>query len=45
MRIEGFVVDEDLRAAFLRIFIKKRRTGYLENILLLAAPLEQNSFL
>lgn len=45
VRIEAFRVEEGLGAAFVRLFLKKRRAGFLENVVLLAAPLEVDSFL
>ena len=45
VRIEGFDIDQDSGTAYLRVVIKKRRTGYLEASVLLVAPVEQNHFL
>ena len=45
VRIEEFGVDEESRTAFLRVLIKKRRAGFLEASVLLAAPMEPNHFL
>ena len=43
--LEGFVVDEELRTAYLRLVVRKRLTGFLEASVLLSAPLEQNNLL
>ena len=43
--IEEFGVDRASRTAWLRVLVKKRRAGYLQASVLLAAPLEQNHFL
>jgi serine protease Do len=45
IRIEALQIDEDVGAAFVRLFIKKRQAGFLENVVLLAAPLDVDSFL
>jgi len=45
VRIEEFGVDQASRTAWLRVLVKKRRAGYLQASVLLAAALEQNHFL
>ena len=45
VRIEEFGVDGASRTAWLRVLVKKRRAGYLQASVLLAAALEQNHFL
>ena len=45
VRIEEFGVDRASRTAWLRVLVKKRRAGYLQASVLLAASLEQNHFL
>ena len=45
VRIEDFGVDQASRTAWLRVLVKKRRAGYLQASVLLAAALEQNHFL
>ena len=45
VRIEEFGVDQASRTAWLKVLVKKRRAGYLQASVLLAAALEQNHFL
>lgn len=43
--LRGWRVDDDLRAAFIQIIIRKRKAGFLEAGLQLGAFLETNTFL
>jgi serine protease Do len=45
LNVQGWVVDKEVRAAFLRLFINKRKSGYFESFLQLAAYLETENFL
>jgi S1-C subfamily serine protease len=44
LSIQAWRVDTDARYALLQIFVKKRRSGYLERVIQLAAYLDPDSF-
>jgi len=43
--LRNFYVDDSLRAVFIQIQVKKRRAGFLESIIQLAATLDDPSFI
>ncbi|MBA7539059.1 hypothetical protein ES705_31337 [subsurface metagenome] len=45
LNVEGWKVDMDNRFAVLRLFIKKKKSGFLESVIQLAAYLETDTFL
>jgi S1-C subfamily serine protease len=45
LSIQGWKVDEDNRFALLRLFVKRKKSGFLESTIQLAAYLETDSFL
>lgn len=45
LNIEGWKVDIDNRFAVLRLFVKKKKSGFLESVIQLAAYLETDTFL
>lgn len=45
LNVEGWKVDIDNRFAVLRLFVKKKKSGFLESVIQLAAYLETDTFL
>ncbi len=45
LNVEGWKVDMDNRFAVLRLFVKKKKSGFLESVIQLAAYLETDTFL
>ncbi len=45
LSIQGWKVDEENRFALLRLFVKRKKSGFLESAIQLAAYLESDSFL
>lgn len=43
--VQSFAVDTELKAAFLRMYMKKRKAGFLETAIQLGAYLETDNFL
>ena len=45
LRVQGWKIDEENRYAVLQLFVKKRKSGFLESVIQLAAYLETDVFL
>ena len=45
MSIQGWKVDEENRYVLLQIYVKKRKSGFLESVVQMAAYLETDYFI